>query len=137
MTKGKAADRATACRRDRAAEIRAAARPRKPWTKRGGGRPRRRWKTSRATSSARRIRNWRRCNWAATIPAGREPWPWGRRWDATILAHVAVGRSIKSATGRDKIRGDKVGQRHGRAPVVAAADRNVVPQANWIDLDRK
>ena len=59
---------------------------------------------------------------------------WGRRWDATILAHVAVGRSIKSATGRDKIRGDKVGQRHGRAPVVAAADRNVVPQANWIDL---
>src|ERR1039458_6248968 len=116
--KKKQTDRATAGRRDRAAGRR------KPRTKNGGARPRRRWKTSRATSSARRIRNWRRCNWAATIPAGREPWPWGRRWDATILAHVAVGRSIKSATGRDKIRGDKVGQRHGRAPVVAAAGRD-------------
>ena len=34
--------------------------------------PRARWRTSRATSSARRKRNWRTCNsWAATVPPGR------------------------------------------------------------------
>ena len=68
--------------------------------KRRSGPQNARWKTSPATSSVRKTRNWRDSISGATTPAGPKRWSAALRSAATILAPAGAARSIRSATGR-------------------------------------